>query len=421
MWHPVARRLVLLAGLTLAVAACAPTASPQQGAAAQQQPPAAEKTLLIGAALPITGALAPEGKFQKDGYDLWKETINAKGGIKVGNDTYKVDIVYLDYKSDTSTAVRLAEKLITEDKVQFLFAPFGSGATAAVSAVNEKYEIPMLAPTTATEEVYEKGNRYLFGLLVGNRVFAQGAVDLLLQPDPKPRTMAIIARNDLFPTAVAKAVDAEARARGLEIVYFEQYAIDSTDLSSPLLAAKAKTPDVIFGTGFVNDLILMTKQAKEQRVNPRAFLQTAGPEQPAFIENLKADANYVITATWWAPEATYTDQGLLFGSAADYARRFQDRYGYRASYTSAASSACGFVLQTAIEKAGSVDPKQVRDAIASLEVQSFFGPIKFNQGGQNIGPGIAILQVQDQKLVAIAPREAATGEFVYPMPEWEKR
>jgi branched-chain amino acid transport system substrate-binding protein len=399
-----------------------PAAAPAQSGGAQQQAPAARtETLLVGAALPLTGDVAQEGKFQQHGYEMWRDAVNAKGGIEAGGKRYQVELRFYDYRSDTSTAVRLLEKLITEDKAQFLFGPFGSGATVATSAVNEKYEIPMCSPSASSEQVYEKGYQYLFGILVPNSVVGNETLDAIAGAEPRPRTMAIISRNDLFPKAVANASKAAAESRGIEVVYFEEYPIGATDLSAPLLGAKAKNPDILLGTGYVNDLILMTKQAKELRVNPKVFVQTAGPAYPAFTDALGADANYIVTPTWWAPEAKYTDNGKLFGSAQDFGQKFQEKYGYAADYVTAASAACGAVLQAAIEKAGGVDPKKVRDALAATDIQTFYGNIKFNPVGQNVGTGVTMLQIQNAKQVAIAPAAAATGRLQYPTPEWDRR
>src|SRR6202030_3665650 len=101
-------------------------------------PAAAQDVIKIGAPLPLTGPLAPEGLKQKRGYDLWADAADAKGGIKAGGKTYKIEIVYTDYASNTPRAVQSAERMITEDKDNFLFAPFGSGATKAASAISEK-------------------------------------------------------------------------------------------------------------------------------------------------------------------------------------------------------------------------------------------------------------------------------------------
>src|SRR3984885_954191 len=106
-------------------------------------PVRAQDVIKVGAPLPLTGPLSPEGLKQKRGYDLWADAANAKGGIKAGGKSYRVEIVYTDYASNTPRAVQAAERMITEDKVQFLFAPFGSGATKAVSAISEKYQVPL--------------------------------------------------------------------------------------------------------------------------------------------------------------------------------------------------------------------------------------------------------------------------------------
>ena len=98
----------------------------------------AQNTIRIGAPLPMTGPLSPEGQRLKQGHDLWADTVNKVGGIQVGSKKMKVELIYADYQSNTPRAVQLADKLITQDKVDFLFSPFGSGATKAVSAVTEK-------------------------------------------------------------------------------------------------------------------------------------------------------------------------------------------------------------------------------------------------------------------------------------------
>ena len=120
----------------------------------------AQDVIKVGAPLPLTGAVSPEGLKQKRGYDIWAETANANGGIKAGGKTYKVEIVYTDYASNTPRAVQSAERMITEDKVQFLFAPFGSGATKAASAISEKYAIPMLAPSASSQEIFDQNFKF---------------------------------------------------------------------------------------------------------------------------------------------------------------------------------------------------------------------------------------------------------------------
>src|SRR5581483_541247 len=179
---------------------------------------AADKTIRIGAPLPLTGPLSPEGLKQKRGYDFWAETANRAGGVKVAGERYRVELVYLDYQSSTPRAVQIAEKLITDDRVNFLFSPFGSGATKAASGVSEKYGIPTIAATASSEEVYNQGYRYLFGTFTPNQTLTEPLADIVKARLPQVKTVAILARNDLFPLAIAQEMDRSARKRGFDVV-----------------------------------------------------------------------------------------------------------------------------------------------------------------------------------------------------------
>ena len=173
----------------------------------------AQDVVKVGAPLPLTGPLAPEGLKQKRGYDLWAEVANAKGGIKAGGKTYKVEVVYADYASNTPRAVQSVERMITEDKVNFLFAPFGSGATKAASAISEKYGIPMIAPTASSAEVYDQNYKFLFGTLTPNDTVSEPIAKLVTEKNRNIKRVAILARNDLFPLAVAQAFEKAAKSQ----------------------------------------------------------------------------------------------------------------------------------------------------------------------------------------------------------------
>ncbi len=127
---------------------------PGCGALGEQGAGKSSNVLKVGVALSATGAIAREGEAMKKGYELWKDTVNEKGGINIGGKKYNVEIIYYDDKSDATTAGKLVEKLITEDKVDFIFGPFGSGVSAAASAISEKYQKIMIAPLANADAVY---------------------------------------------------------------------------------------------------------------------------------------------------------------------------------------------------------------------------------------------------------------------------
>ena len=172
----------------------------------------AQNAVRVGAPLPLTGPLSPEGVKQKEGYDLWAETANAKGGIKAGGKAYKVEIVYVDYASNTPRAVQAAERLITDDKVNFLFSPFGSGAAKAASNVSEKYGIPTIAATASSAQVYDQGYKYLFGTFTPNDTLTEPLAGIVGKRNAAVKRVAILARNDLFPLAIGEEIRSRRRS-----------------------------------------------------------------------------------------------------------------------------------------------------------------------------------------------------------------
>jgi len=220
----------------------------------------AEKVLKLGASVGMTGRLAKEGGYVKDGYTLWMEMVNAKGGIKVGNDNYKVEIVFYDDKSDPQTGAKLTEKLITEDKVKFILGPFGSGITLATSAIGEKYKVLTVACQANALNIYERGFKYIISILPPATYYLRPVIDLSQKVNPAVKTAAVIWADDAFPEYCGKGAASYAKEKGLQVVYEGKYPKDVKDLSSILLEAKNKKPDMLLGGTYFNDGLLITKQ-----------------------------------------------------------------------------------------------------------------------------------------------------------------
>jgi len=375
-----------------------------------QQATAQDKVIKIGAPLPLTGALAPEGIKQQEGYDLWAEEVNKAGGIKVGNDRYKVQLVYYDYQSATPRAVQLTEKLASEDKVNFIFSPFGSGATKASSNVSEKYKIPTISSTGSSEQVYDQGYKYLFGTLNSNVVVSKALTKYFKEKAPNVKKVAIYSRNDLFPLALATSLDDAAKAAGYQVIYFEKYPLNAMDHSAALTELRAKGADWIYVSGYTDDLIRIRKQMSENKVSAPVITMLAGPAYPEFTESLGDIANGVTSVTWWHPALRFKENDV-FGSTENFVKLFQAKYHKVADYAQASSSVAGVVLQLAIEKAGSIDPEKVRDVLANTKFDTFYGPIKFGPSGQNVTADNPIFQIQNKKITIIAPPDVKAGDL----------
>jgi branched-chain amino acid transport system substrate-binding protein len=370
----------------------------------------AQDVIKVGAPLPLTGPLAPEGLKQKHGYDIWAETANAKGGIKAGGKTYKVEIVYADYASNTPRAVQTAERMITEDKVQFLFAPFGSGATKAASAISEKYKIPMLAPSASSASIFDQGFKYIFSTLTGNETVSEPITKLATSKNKDIKRVAILARNDLFPIAVAQAFEKAVKDQGLEVVTFERYSIGTMDHSAAITQMRAASPDWVYASGYINDLMLIRRQMNDLGLKAPVITMIAGPAYQEFAQTVGPLAENITTMSWWHPAVRYKGKDV-FGSTETFNEAWKKKYGGEADYIEAGSAACGAILQMAIEAAGTAEPTKVRDAIAATDAETFYGKVKFGPGGQINSLQPPVLQLVGGKPIVLWPDAIKSGEL----------
>jgi branched-chain amino acid transport system substrate-binding protein len=379
-----------------------------------------DKTITFGASVSLTGDLAAEAKTAKDGYDFMVDEINDQGGIPVGDDNYQVEIKYYDDKSDADTAVKLYDRLITQDDVDFLLGPYSSGVTEAVAPIAERNDLPMVVAHAASTSVYSHGYEYLFGTLTPVEHYGETLLEAAQTAKEPPHTLALINENALFPTEGIEATADKAADLGMEVVYQAKYPTGTPDMSSLIAGAKAKDPDMLIAAGYSGDMIQLMRQAKEAQFAPAELGFLLGPTVPGFIDDLGADADFTLEPVQWTPKQPGEDE--IFGwTAADYADKFEAAKGYVPDYHPPQSSAALEVYYDALQRAGTLDPTAVRDAIADTDLQTFYGKIQFNDLGQNDAKGMEAIQVQDGKPVVIYPEDSAEGDLIAPFPTWESR
>ena len=261
--------------------------------------------LKIGAPLALTGALADEGKKQEDVWNLWLDKVNASGGVEVGGETLPVEFVEYDYQTEGNRAGQLAERLITEDNVDVLMAPFGSGHTKIIAAVAERYQVPLIACVASSTSVYDQGFQYLFGTLAPNTGMTEAMVAYFKEKMPDISKVAVLGRDDVFPKAMATALAASAESAGLEVVYNELYSVGTLDHATAISAIKAAEPDWIYMTGYTQDLILGRKQMQDLGVSAPVITMVTGPAYKEFTEGLGELADGVTSSTWWHHATAY--------------------------------------------------------------------------------------------------------------------
>jgi len=378
---------------------------------------AEEGVIRFGASLALTGVDAKLGRLTRDGYDFYARKLNALGGLELGGKRYRIEIVYYDDESNIRTATRLVEKLITEEGIRFILGPYGSGATYATSAITEKHGAIMLEANGAADKIFARGFRNLFATLTTASQYFASVLEAAAGQTPRPRTVAFICENDLFAKESMEGGVRAAEDMGYEVVFAKTYPKGAKDISSLLTLVKVKQPDILLGSGHIADSILLVRQAKDLNLCPKMLGSTVGPPVPDFVNSLKEDAEYVVAPTQWHNTLAYSDP--LFGDAAQYTKEFEETYGYSPDYHAAQSTAAMIAYGEAIKRAGGLDVERVRDALAELDIMTFFGPIRFNEQGMNVAKRMAVLQIQGGERRVVWPPEVAEAPLLYPKPPWK--
>lgn len=381
-------------------------------------------TLLFGAPVSLTGSLSHEGQDTLNGYQLWADQVNAHGGIKIGGTSYQVKIKYYDDASSSQKSAQLTRQLVTTDHVNFLLGPYGSGATLTDEVIAQQYQIPMVEGNGAAKAIFAKNNPYIFGVLSPTPEYAGTILRAALALPTPPKTIAIINANDAFSAEVADAAKSFAASNGMQVVYSQSYPANATDLTGILTQIKTSAgggvPDMILGSGHEGEALTTLKQAKQLGINPKLWAFTVGPALPDFITTLGGDSNDVLGSSQWTPQVKY--QGTdIFGTPANFNQLYQAKYNQAPSYQAAESAACGLAFQAALEKAGSIDPQKVRDALSALDITTFYGPIKFDATGANVTKPMVTIQIQNGQVVTVYPSNVANASMTYPTPAFGQR
>jgi branched-chain amino acid transport system substrate-binding protein len=370
----------------------------------------AQAPIRIGASLSLTGTYAKLGKNQHEGYQLCLKDLNAKGGV-LGR---KVEFVVYDDQSMPATAVRLYEKLITEDKVDGVMGPYSSAVSEAAANVTEKYKKVMVAPLAATTSIFKKDPRrkYIFMVVSPAEGYLEGLVDVTARRGLK--TIAVVNEDTLFPKAAAAGTIELAKKRGLQVVFQEAYPKGNTDFSALLTKLKAANPDVLAAATYFDDAVALTRQMRELNVNPKALGVTVGGDIPEFYETLKQNAEYIYGATQWEPTLPYPGNPEFFAS-------YKKEFGHEPSYHSAAGYAGCLIYAEAVKRAGSLDSDRVREQLLKLETRTMFGDYKVDQDGFQVAHKMVTFQWQKEKKVVIWPDDLAQGKPLFPTPPWTSR
>jgi len=375
--------------------------------------PGGSDKLVLGASLSLTGSLAREGNLTKEGYELCRQVVNAKGGVPVGDKKLTLEIEFQDDTSKPDTAGQLIDSYNGKG-IRLILGPYGSATTEAAAAVIERNNQVMAEGAGADDKIFTKGYKRTFAVLSPAKSYVASMVQAINDlANPKPKTIAFISADDGFSKTAAEGGVARAKELGFEVFPTELVPNGTSDVSTALTKIRPKNPDVILGSVHLAEGIAIIKQSKELGLNPQAFGETVAPPTPDCVKTLAASAEGVLGSSQWTTTTAGSDK--YFGSASDYAKTFAAQFGGRQpQYHGAEATAACLAMVLAVEKAGSIEPDKVRDALAALDTPSFFGPLKFTDKGQNLTKQMVVIQIQNGKQVTVWPKDSAEAALKWP-------
>ena len=375
----------------------------------------------LGSAISLTGKYATNGAHAKNGYEFAIQKIKENGGVKVGDKCYNFKVTYYDDESKGDRAATLAERLINQDKVQYMLGPYSSGMTKAIAPVTEKYKIPMIEAEGASRSLFNKGYKYLFAVLSTSEQYLASAITLAAEKakeagkDPKDVKVAIAVENDPFSLDIRAGVMEDAAKLGMQIVIDEKLPRDLSDMTAILTKVKLVKPDLLVVSGHSKGAATAVRQIGEQKISTPMIAMTHC-EAADVTGNFGKAANDILCSTQWAETLTYEDP--IFGTASNYEKEFKAAYPEYASkkvpYQTAQASAAVYVFKDAFERSGSLDNQKLRDAIAATDMKTFYGGIKFSEAGNNIAKPMVLRQIQDGEYNVVAPSAFASHKVNYP-------
>jgi branched-chain amino acid transport system substrate-binding protein len=396
---------------------CIPSTADAQAMLGVQSAPAAApasgEPIIIGASLPLSGRFSEPGTAAQRGYEVWAAIVNESGGL-LGR---PVELSILDNSSDQDTAVADYEKLITVDQVDLVVGPFSSFLVIPTSEVAARYGYAFVEPAGGAPDVFTRGLTNLFFAQPGGST-AQGetfAAYILGLPDEvRPQTFAVVSQDDPFTLGVVEAARDKLVEGGLELVFDEIYAPETTDFSSIAIQVADVDPDLVLGGTILEDSVGQARAYQEAGYQPRAAFFTTGPSLPGpFKEALGPATEGIFSAISWAPfTRDYQNQEMI----AKYIELYGGEAGDVAEDTANAFTV-GQVLQQAVENIQSIDNAALIEELHQGSYDTVVGPLSFDETGKPLG-SYMLLQWQGDNYTIIGPANRAQAEAIWPKPEW---
>src|SRR5215472_13767981 len=402
---------ITAAVLSAALAACSSSSTTPKGSTTKTP-------IVIGASLSLTGGFSTDGQAFKRGYELWRDDVNAAGGL-LGR---KVQIKILNDASQPNQAVTNYQTLINVDHVNLLFGPFSSLLTAPSVQVAHRYGFAFVEGAGGAPSVFatKLGNLFDVSLPVDASTLPLINYIKSLPAGQRPTTAAFPTSNDPFTQPQIQFAQQMLSADGVKSVYSKVFPAEPTQykgIADQVAASKAQI--VVLGSVDVPTVAAFTQAFVQAHYQPKIFIATAGPDQgSAYVKAVGGQGNadgVMVPNAWYGGSPNALSQKMV----SEYIGIYHGTpSGINADVAEAYS--VGEFMAQAVAATKGLDNAKIVAYLHSHTMTSVQGPVRFDAVGQNLAATAFVFQWQKGSFVQVLPAGTGSVTVLYPKPVWGK-
>jgi branched-chain amino acid transport system substrate-binding protein len=358
--------------------------------------------IFIGATVSLEGKYKEPSLMTRDAFNLWEKQVNERGGL-LGR---PVKLILYNDKSQKDLVKNYYEKLLSEDKVDLLFSPYGTPLTLVASEVSERHGFVMLACAASGEIIWERGYKYVFGVYALAKRYFIGLLDLMSRNGLK--SVAILSENNPFNIDVANGTESWAKRFRLSVTYKKAYSNGKMELPGLLKEIRGINPDGLILSAYPPDCYNLLDLMKGTGYRPKVLGLTIVPTHPDFYKNAGSMSERVFGPSQWEP-----DERIPFPGTKKFVRDFKTFTGKMPSYhAGSAYSACQ-IIEKALNQVQSLNHREIRDFISSLDTVTVIGRFKVDHKGKQVGHNPIMIQWQNGKKEIVYPTKMQTAPALF--------
>ncbi|MEU1304505.1 amino acid ABC transporter substrate-binding protein [Streptomyces shenzhenensis] len=383
----------------------------------------------IGYCLSLTGPLADNGRSARLAHEIWREDINARGGL-LGR---PVEFVRYDDRGDASLVPGMYERLIDEDRVDLVIGGYGTNTLLpAMPLVRERqrFFVGLMGLGVNNALVYPK---YFAMIPTGpdpNAALTEGFFELAAQQNPRPTTVALVSADAEFSRNPVLGAKDNAEKYGIKVVHEVTYPLSTEDFK-PVIDAVAETgSDLLFLCSYLDDSIGLVRTVRSHRYRPKMVGGAMiGPQNTAVRTALGPSLNGFVNYEYWAPVPK-----MMFPGVQELLNTYQERAAgtgvdLLGHYMVPLAYAQLQVVAQAVEATGGFDDESLAAYARETTFRTVMGDVRFGVKGEWSQP--RVLQVQFQGIsghevgqfrngsrqIVVSPPESSSGELIFPYAE----